>query len=78
MSGVLGSTIPASLYVHLHKQYYAKRHGYKFLLQLSDKFVQYFPRALWQVCVVFAGELFLVANCVCVFSFIFCCAGLRE
>lgn len=49
MSGVLGSTIPQSLYIHLHKQYYARRHGYKFLLQLSDKFTQYFPKGLWRV-----------------------------
>ena len=49
MSGVSANSIPSTLYMHLHKQYYARRHGYKFLLQLSDEFVPYWPKSLWVV-----------------------------
>jgi hypothetical protein len=60
MSGVTGASIPGSLYIHLHKQYYARRHGYKFLLQLSDKFVNYFPQSLWRVRLMSCGWLRLM------------------
>ncbi len=37
------------LYLHLSKMYYAKRHGYNFLLLMSAQFVHYFPSNLYEV-----------------------------
>ena len=37
------SSIENRMYMQISKQYYAKRHGYKFMHLLSNQIVEYFP-----------------------------------
>ena len=41
--------IVKDMYLSLSKIYYAKRHGYKFVQQLSNRFEAYFPHDLFKV-----------------------------
>jgi hypothetical protein len=41
-SKINGETLDHRMYIHLSKQYYAKRHGYKTLYASSDQFEKFF------------------------------------
>ena len=50
-SGCSGSAqnLDTRLYINMHRMYYAKRHGYSFVHQLSNQFTSYFPHNTWEV-----------------------------
>lgn len=51
LTGSSGNTnkVAQSMYFSLSKQYYARRHGYKFMYSLSEQFTSYYHRDLWKV-----------------------------
>ena len=44
-----GYAMVNGLHGFLHKQYYAKRHGYKFATRFSNAHENYWPKGLWKV-----------------------------
>ena len=51
LSTFFGSTdaLDRLQYLVLHKKYYAKRHGYKFMNVLTNPFLYYYPAHMWEV-----------------------------